>query len=397
MAVATFQNGLNRDGSRATKKLLSRLMKYPPTTWEEIHNAYCAKVRADEDDLNGPTQRLTTIQSETRRDRRNDGQREQLPRFNKERHQPYVRSSHPPPPRHTEALQRHVVPLRNEKGMPPLLSAHNFCVSPSEIVCALEKLGTKVQWPQKMKSDPTTRRSNVLCEFHQERGHKTEDCIGLRQEVVRMRNLGHLRELLSNKGKTNFTREQEQPQGPPRPPSPTRTINMIVRGSDDSTINHVKFTTTHKLKRTIAHERYDEFEESIIFDKSDADGLSFPHYDALVITLRIVDTDVKRIDDGSGALERTSGEISLPVLAGGVTLETTFHVMNQETAYHAIIGRPWIHAMREVPSSFNQVIKFPTPWGMFSIRGEPRTARECYRIAQDCAHTKQLEGASAEA
>ncbi|XP_019257045.1 PREDICTED: uncharacterized protein LOC109235406 [Nicotiana attenuata] len=119
MAVAAFQNGLNRNGSKATKKLLSRLMKYPPTTCEEIHNAYCAEVRADEDDLN-------------------------------------------------------------------------------EIVYALEKLGTKVQWPQKIKSDPSTRRSNVLCEFHQERGHKTEDCIGLRQEVLRMLNQGHLKELLSD-------------------------------------------------------------------------------------------------------------------------------------------------------------------------------------------------------
>lgn len=30
MTVAAFQNGLNRNGSKATKKLLSRLMKYPP-------------------------------------------------------------------------------------------------------------------------------------------------------------------------------------------------------------------------------------------------------------------------------------------------------------------------------------------------------------------------------
>ncbi|XP_019241736.1 PREDICTED: uncharacterized protein LOC109221736 [Nicotiana attenuata] len=159
---------------------------------------------------------------------------------------------------------------------------------------------------------------------------------------------------------------------------------MIIGGGDDSVINHVKFTITHKLKRTIAHKWYDGFEDSITFEKSDADGLSFPYYDALVITLRIADTDVKRImvDDGSGAcivhprdlmrmkleekiiprcitltsfnnaVERTSGEIALPVLDGGVTLETTFYVMNQETAYNAIIGRPWIHAMRAVPSSF---------------------------------------------
>nr|XP_009770422.1 PREDICTED: uncharacterized protein LOC104221129 [Nicotiana sylvestris] len=145
MAVATLQNGLNRNGSRVTRKLLSRLIKYPPTTWEEICNAYCPEVRADEDDLN-------------------------------------------------------------------------------EIVYILEKLGTKVQWPQKMKPDPSPRKSNALCKFHQERGHKTEDCIGLRQEVVRMLNQGHLKELLSDRGRANFARGREQSQGPPKLPSPPRTI-----------------------------------------------------------------------------------------------------------------------------------------------------------------------------
>ncbi|XP_070022175.1 uncharacterized protein [Nicotiana sylvestris] len=87
MAVAAFQNGLNRNGSRAARKLLSRLMKYPPTTWEEIHNAYCAEVRADEDDLNGPTQRLTSVQTESRKDRHNDGRRDHSgPRPNQDTH-----------------------------------------------------------------------------------------------------------------------------------------------------------------------------------------------------------------------------------------------------------------------------------------------------------------------
>ncbi|XP_070018196.1 uncharacterized protein [Nicotiana sylvestris] len=166
MTLAAFQNGLNRNESKATKKLISRIMKYPPTTWEEIHNAYCAEVRADEDDLNGSIQRLTSVQTKTRRDRRNDGRRDQLSYFNRERHQPYIQTSNPPPPRHADATPRHTAPPRNKKGMPPLLSAHNFCVSPSEIVYALEKLGTKVQRLQKMKSNPSTQISNVLCEFY---------------------------------------------------------------------------------------------------------------------------------------------------------------------------------------------------------------------------------------
>ncbi|XP_070055398.1 uncharacterized protein [Nicotiana tomentosiformis] len=239
----------------------------------------------------------------------------------------------------------------------------------------------------------------------------------------------HLKELLSDRGRINFSRGREQHQGLPRPPSLTRTIHMIIGGSDDASINSVKFTTTHKLKRSITHERYDELEESIIFDKSDTNGLSFPHYDSPVITLRILDTDVRRImvDDGSGAciiqprvliqmkledkiisrcitltgfnnaVERTSGEITLPVLDGGVTLETTFYIMDQDTAYDAIIGRPWIHSIRSIPSSLYQVIKFPTPWGIFSIRGEQCTSQECYRIALDCTVTQQMKGKEKEA
>ncbi|XP_070054957.1 uncharacterized protein [Nicotiana tomentosiformis] len=174
---------------------------------------------------------------------------------------------------------------------------------------------------------------------------------------------GHLKELLSDKGRNNFARGREH-QGSPKLPSPSRTINMIIGISDDASINGVKLTTTHKLKRSITREWYDGLKESIIFDESDADGLTFPHNDALIITLIILDTDVKRImvDDGSGAciihprvltqmrledkivsryitltsfnnaVERTSGEITLPVLAGDVTLETTFHIMDKATA-----------------------------------------------------------------
>nr|XP_009772958.1 PREDICTED: uncharacterized protein LOC104223257 [Nicotiana sylvestris]XP_016488085.1 PREDICTED: uncharacterized protein LOC107808115 [Nicotiana tabacum] len=217
---------------------------------------------------------------------------------------------------------------------------------------------------------------------------------------------GHLRELMSNRGRANFACIREPYQGPPKPPSPAHTIQMIIGGGDEATINYVKFTTTHKLKRLITHERYDDLKDSIIFNKSDTDGLTFPYFDALVITLRSLDIDVSRImvDDGSGtciihprvlaqmrledkiisrcitltgfnnAVEQTSREITLPVLARGVTLETTFHIMNQDTTYNAIIGRPWIHAMRAIPLIIYQVIKFPTPWGIFNIRGEQCTA-----------------------
>ncbi|XP_019239749.1 PREDICTED: uncharacterized protein LOC109219733 [Nicotiana attenuata] len=355
MAVAAFQNGLSRSGSRAAKKFLSRLMKYPPTTWDEIHNVYCAEVRADEDDLNGPTQSLTSVKMESRKDRRNDNRRdlaESQP--NRERHRPYVRGTLMPPPRYDEGPSRPRTGIhRNERGLHRPKTGGREYASPR----ALERADER-SW------------------------------------------------------------EGQLHQGPPKPPSPVQTIQMIIGGGDNAYINSMKFTTTHKLKRSISHEWYDELEESIIFDKSDTHSLVFPHYDALVITLRVFDTDVKRImvDYGSGAciihprvltqmnleekivprcitltsfnnaVERTSGEITLPVLAGGITLETTFHIMDQDTAYNAIIGRLWIHAMKAVPSSLYQVIKFPTPWEC-STSDESNARPENATASPKTAHT----------
>ncbi|XP_019255143.1 PREDICTED: uncharacterized protein LOC109233732 [Nicotiana attenuata] len=191
-------------------------------------------------------------------------------------------------------------------------------------------------------------------EMKEERGHKTEDCIGLRQEVVRMLNRGHLKELLSDRGRDNFARGREQPQAPPKPPSPTRTIQMIIGGGDDAVVNHVKFTTMHKLKRSITHERYDDLEDSIVFDKLDTDDTDVKKimvddrsgtciiHPRLLVQMRLDDKIISRCITltGFNAVERTSGEIVLPVLAGGVTLETTFHVIDQDTAYNTIIGSP---------------------------------------------------------
>ncbi|XP_019251347.1 PREDICTED: uncharacterized protein LOC109230288 [Nicotiana attenuata] len=99
----------------------------------------------------------------------------------------------------------------------------------------------------------------------------------------------------------------------------------------------------------------------------------------------------------NNAIERTSIEITLSVLAGSVTLETTFHIMDQDTTYNAIIGRPWIHSMRTIPSSLYQIIKFPPPWGIFIIQEEQRTSRECCCIALDCTTTQQMKGKAKEA
>ncbi|XP_019227000.1 PREDICTED: uncharacterized protein LOC109208352 [Nicotiana attenuata] len=297
-------------------------------------------------------------------------------------HQPYNR----PPVRnfHREDgpfRKRSNIP-RSNRGLVPSLSANNFCVSPTVMVYALEKLGPKVKWPSKMRSDLNTRKSDAFCELHQNRGHKIDDFHAVRLEVSTLLQEGHLKELLCDKGKNTLAKRRERPDQP-KSSSPARTINMIIGGSDDTSINGIRFTTTHKFKRSITHER------RIMVDDGSGACIINPR---VLVQMRLEDKIVSRcvtLIDFNNAVEQTSGELTLHVLAGGMTLETTFHIMDQDMAYNTIMGRPWIHPMRAIPSSLYLMIKFPTPWGIFSIQGEQRTSRECYRIALDIMTTQQ--------
>ena len=83
----------------------------------------------------------------------------------------------------------------------------------------------------------------------------------------------------------------------------------------------------------------------------------------------------------SGESLRTVGEISLPTYAEGVNVMTKFNVVDCPSAYNVILGRPWIHKMKAMPSTYHQSIKFPTKWGVMEIKGQQRDAKKCYETA----------------
>ena len=80
----------------------------------------------------------------------------------------------------------------------------------------------------------------------------------------------------------------------------------------------------------------------------------------------------------SGEHKSTLGEIILSVYAEGVNLPTRFLVMDCPLAYNAILGRPWIHEMEAVPSTYHQVLRFLTKWGIKEIWGQQKDSRDCY-------------------
>ncbi|KAF8112797.1 hypothetical protein N665_0061s0006, partial [Sinapis alba] len=79
----------------------------------------------------------------------------------------------------------------------------------------------------------------------------------------------------------------------------------------------------------------------------------------------------------NGALEQMIGMICLPVYAGGVTRTVKFSVIQAKAPFNAILGTPWLHSMKAIPSTYHQFIKFPGRDGTIqTIRGDQKAARE---------------------
>ncbi|KAK9049138.1 hypothetical protein SSX86_031895 [Deinandra increscens subsp. villosa] len=55
-----------------------------------------------------------------------------------------------------------------------------------------------------------------------------------------------------------------------------------------------------------------------------------------------------------------------------------FCVMDAPSGYNIILGRPWIHDMKAVPSTYHQCVKLPTPWGVVTIHSDQQEAKDCY-------------------
>ncbi|XP_048619845.1 uncharacterized protein LOC125590349 [Brassica napus] len=153
-----------------------------------------------------------------------------------------------------------------------------------------------------------------------------------------------------------------------------------------------------------------EADHQISFSAADTHGISMPHNDPLLIDIKIGECQVTKVlvDTGSsvdlifrdtldkmgvdlrdmkpssrsltgfnGSSEQMIGTIRLPVYAGVVTRTVKFSVIRAKAPYNAILGTPWLHSMKAIPSTYHQCVKFPGKDGTTQpIRRDQRAARE---------------------
>ncbi|XP_048619939.1 uncharacterized protein LOC125590418 [Brassica napus] len=59
----------------------------------------------------------------------------------------------------------------------------------------------------------------------------------------------------------------------------------------------------------------------------------------------------------SGEVKQTAREVTLPVYTKGINMSTKFLIVDCDSSYNMILGRPWIHGMGAVPSTLHQMSK----------------------------------------
>ncbi|XP_022152367.1 uncharacterized protein LOC111020111 [Momordica charantia] len=268
----------------------------------------------------------------------------------------------------------------------------------SEILANIEESGMEklLKRPEKLQGDLEKRNKDKYCRFLRDHGHNTSNCWELKRQIEDLIEDGYFKKFVG-KPRTSSAEKKEKEEERKRSRTPPRR--------DDRPAVIIPFSEAQGEKPTSA----------VALNDADLEGVHLPHNDALVIAPLIDDVLVRRVlvDGGASAnilslptylalgwtrsqlkksptpLVGFSGEsvspegcIDLPVTMGQdatqVTQMAEFVVIDGRLAYNAIFGRPIIHSFRAVPSTLHQVLKYSTPNGVGTVRGEQKTSRECY-------------------
>jgi hypothetical protein len=396
-AVEALKSGLMKD-----TLFYRELVMNPGRDLDDVRNRAIRFIRLEEDEA------LRRRSDTTSYDRPN--RKAEYPVFKPNKNKPYTRPTH----QRINAVDQEETDIHY-----PTIEEYCFSVGTLGVVCALKDLGDKVRWPSKNKTVAFKDKSK-WCAYHEDFGHVTDECIALRKEIAVLLSQGHLTELFGRKKARDYNPAakipEDQQKRPKSPPVNARVINYIAGGSE---VCGTSYSAAKRNAKEAKLERGDKPQRTssildtqiISFENEDLETIQDPHQDSLVVSLHVANHLVRRIliDNGSsvniikldtlermgipkeeiagtstilvgfsGEIKNTVGEIKLPVYVEGANSIQKFCVVDSLPGCNIILGRPWIHDLKAVPSTYHQCIKLPTPWGVVKIRGDQLDAKECY-------------------
>ncbi|XP_031120929.1 uncharacterized protein LOC116024169 [Ipomoea triloba] len=284
-----------------------------------------------------------------------------------------------------------------------------------------------IQLPAPARDGPDKEK---YCAYHHNRGHDTEECHVLKGLIEDLLQTGELAQFAEKRKKNrrgwrkDFKKDKDKKDKDPdldrEPPAAARkqVIHVIFGGPEGGDTAENRRNWARDLHVALVDESNPEKRvkvEPIVFTNHDLPSSPNCTTEALVVTIDINGVDVQRVmvDTGSsvnvmyldvfrklqldrsqlmpvrtplsgftGAMVYPEGVIRLPVEVGTVprALQVTmeFVVVDLACVHNAILGRPGISQLGAIISMPHLCMKFQTPEGVGTVRGDPQSARRCY-------------------
>ena len=144
------------------------------------------------------------------------------------------------------------------------------------------------KWTNKMGGDPMKRNQNLYCQYHQDRGHTTEDYRTLRDYLGQLVKLEKLNQFLYHStGHGNQDRPTYQKDVSSSPPLGTISVILVALGQTGSCPSKVMSIVWPHADDLIPDLKCGkmEIQPSISFSDENKVGTFQPHNDALMVTL----------------------------------------------------------------------------------------------------------------
>nr|GEU85126.1 reverse transcriptase domain-containing protein [Tanacetum cinerariifolium] len=220
-----------------------------------------------------------------------------------------------------------------------------FTRMPKEILAAEPN---KFQPPPPIVTPVEKRNSNKFCDFHNDKGHNTDECMQLKKQIEELVRAGKLSHLIKE-----IKQGREQPK--------TRRKEAAAKDKPTAIYMVQSWQRTVKQKITQSFEQGKEITFPPLTTSNGTDG-------PLVIEAEIGGHTIHRmyIDDGDDTHSTKAW--------------MNFMVVKSLSPYNGIIGRPGLKAIQAVPSTVHGMLKFPTEDGIVTICSSLLIPTECASI-----------------
>ncbi|GKC44022.1 reverse transcriptase domain-containing protein, partial [Tanacetum coccineum] len=197
---------------------------------------------------------------------------------------------------------------------------------------------------------PVEKRSSTkFCDFHNDKGHSTDECMQLKKHIEELVPAGKLSHLIKE-----IKQGRDQPKAGKKE-VPTKDKSMAV----------YMIQPWHRVTRQKVTQSFERVSEIAFPSLTTSSGTEGP----LVIKAKIGGHMIHRM------LLVTIGDVDHSTKAW-----MNFMIVRSLSPYNGIIGRPGIREIQAVPSTTHGMLKFPADGGIVTIRSTILIPAECATV-----------------